>query len=95
MPFLFKEFDSVDEYNRWLTMMGERVKVVGMKTLRSKFTIVNGDVRPKESPSFLVTYKEVKAEGPAEAERRCTQCGALNPPNFKFCGDCGSAMRGS
>ncbi len=93
MPFLYKEFDSLEEYNRWLTQMGERVKVVGMKTLRTRFTIVNGDVRPKELPTFLVTYKEIPAEAPAQAERRCTQCGALNPANFKFCGVCGTSMR--
>ncbi len=95
MPFLFKEFDSLDEYNRWLTTMGERVKVVGMKTLRSRWTIDGGDVRPKESPTYLVTYKEIAAAGPAQAERRCEMCGALNPPNFKFCGDCGAAIRGA
>lgn len=90
MPFLFKEFDSLEDYNRWLTTMGERVKVVGMKTLRSCYIIVNGDVRPKESPTFLVTYKEIKPEATVQKERRCTRCGALNPPTYNFCGECGS-----
>lgn len=91
MLFNLKEFESLEEYNRWITLNGERVQVISMTTLRNRWMAEGDSIRPV-GPLYLVTFREIVAPEAAPEEVRCDKCGADNAPGFKFCGDCGTPL---
>ncbi len=91
MLFSLKEFESLEEYNRWIALNGERVQVMSMTTLRGRWMAEGNSIRPV-GPLYLVTYRDLVATEEPPEELRCDKCGAENAPEFKFCGDCGTPL---
>lgn len=92
MLFNIKEFESLEDYSRWLTIMGERVQVISMRTLRKRWSVEGGKTLLKPTPLYLVTYKEINSDELGPPMMPCAHCGALNSPRFRFCGDCGTPL---
>ena len=93
MLFNLKEFESIEEYNRWLTIMGERVKVISMTTLHKRWYVEDGIAKQRGTPLYLVTYKEIEVPGLGPPALECKTCGVLNSPRFRYCGNCGTPLR--
>jgi pSer/pThr/pTyr-binding forkhead associated (FHA) protein len=54
-----------------------------------------GGGAPMSAPAPMPAPVAAPAPAAAGAELKCTNCGSMNNPNFKFCGTCGAPMGAS
>jgi ribosomal protein L40E len=99
-----KEFGSVKDYENWLNTMGDRIRVINLSTSRKKWSPWTGMMNLENAQTYTVTFEELpppqarsspaqKLSGKQEITgNSCTKCGAANPPDTRFCGNCGSSL---
>ncbi len=88
----FRAFDSQAEYKQWLAEMGDEVRVrtnipqFGRQTLWRRIQSL------WRGPACAITFEWARDSLESTAIRRCRQCGSPNPPDAKFCQECGVPM---